>query len=155
MAGKPASLSRLGTPPLFASFKHEMFPSIEDMQYIEAFEDVIFVGFPQGLWDKTNKTPTVRRGITATAIWQDYMGEPAFLNDGAVFPGNSGGPALIVDRNGFFGPKGFEIGRIRTILLGVVAQSTSIQIGSALQPASIATVVKWTRVLEALSLVEN
>jgi len=83
------------------------------------------------------------------------------LIDGAVFPGNSGGPALMAHRNGFEGPNGFEIGRIRTILLGVVIQSSHLlspanfgsSVVSVAHPASIATVVKWTRVIETLAMI--
>jgi hypothetical protein len=68
------------------------------LQYVGDFEEVLFVGYPLGFWDPSSGTPIVRRGVTATPFHTNYQGEPAFLIDGAVFPGCSGGPVTVIER---------------------------------------------------------
>ena len=63
----------------------------EDMRLIE---EVIMVGYPEGLWDEAHNLPIVRRGTTATHPAIDFDKRPGFLIDCAVFPGSSGSPVL-------------------------------------------------------------
>ena len=67
---------------------------------VDSIEDVTFVGYPRGIFDKKHYTPVVRRGITATPLHLDYDGKPTFLIDASVFPGSSGSP-VFVHRRGF------------------------------------------------------
>jgi hypothetical protein len=62
------------------------------------FEELLFSGYPEGLWDPHSGFPIVRRAITATPLKADYRGEPVFLIDGAVHHGCSGGPVVVVDK---------------------------------------------------------
>jgi V8-like Glu-specific endopeptidase len=66
------------------------FPSTSDD--LDAIERIIFVGYPNGMYDRKNYTPILRQGITATPFHLDYDGLPAFLIDASVFPGSSGSP---------------------------------------------------------------
>lgn len=68
------------------------------LQYVSEFEEVIFVGYPLGFWDPSSGAPIVRRGVTAPPVHGNYLGEPAFLIDGAVFRGCSGGPVSVIER---------------------------------------------------------
>ena len=70
----------------------------------DALEDVIMVGYPSGLWDSFNNTPIIRKGVTATPIYYDYLGKPEFLTDIAVFPGSSGSPVFLYN-NGIYASK--------------------------------------------------
>ncbi len=62
------------------------------------FEEVLFAGYPRGYWDPLSGSPIVRRGVTATPLSVDYHGAPAFLVDGAVYPGCSGGPVVVIEQ---------------------------------------------------------
>lgn len=77
------------------SIPSEMVPGEEAMKEFNAIEDVIFVGYPVGVWDKKNLLPVFRKGITATPIFVDFEGLPVFLIDASVFPGSSGSPVFF------------------------------------------------------------
>ncbi len=62
---------------------------------LDALEEVLFVGYPSGVWDQVNAIPILRRGITATPPALDFEGRREFLIDAAVYPGSSGSPVFI------------------------------------------------------------
>ncbi len=70
-------------------------PDASTMRALDALEQVIFVGYPSGVWDQVNLMPIMRRGTTATPIALDFEGRPEFLIDAAVYPGSSGSPVFI------------------------------------------------------------
>lgn len=61
---------------------------------LSMIEDIIMVGFPNGLWDETNKFPLFRKGITSTHPSIDFNGKEEFVIDAACFPGSSGSPVF-------------------------------------------------------------
>ena len=70
-------------------------PTKDDWNGISSVEDVLMVGYPNGLWDSVNNRPIYRKGITATNARIDYLGEDKFLVDIAVYPGSSGSPVFV------------------------------------------------------------
>ena len=62
---------------------------------LDALEEVLFVGYPNGVWDQVNLMPILRRGSTATPPALDFEGRRQFLIDAAVYPGSSGSPVFI------------------------------------------------------------
>jgi hypothetical protein len=70
-------------------------PDAATLRTLDALEEVLFVGYPSGVWDHVNLMPILRRGTTATPIALDFEGRPEFLNDAAVYPGSSGSPVFI------------------------------------------------------------
>lgn len=71
---------------------------IPDKKTIESFdtlEDVIMIGYPNGIWDSYNNKPIFRKGVTATDFRLDYNNRKEFLIDMAVFGGSSGSPILL------------------------------------------------------------
>lgn len=62
---------------------------------LTAIEDVVMVGYPNGLVDTYNNKPIVRKGITATHPAKKYNGKDEFVIDMACFPGSSGSPVLL------------------------------------------------------------
>lgn len=70
-------------------------PDAATLRSLDALEEVLFVGYPNGVWDQVNLTPILRRGTTATPIALDFEGRPEFLIDAAVYPGSSGSPVFI------------------------------------------------------------
>jgi len=115
-------LSQRGVRIFFRSVPDKLIPTVEDIDELDAIEDVIFVGYPNGIWDVENNLPVVRRGITATPIGVDFRRAPQFLIDASVFPGSSGSPVFLFNNTGTFAKKGKGTvvgGRI--MFLGLVA----------------------------------
>ncbi len=77
-------------------------------------EEVIFVGYPTGLFDRQHLFPLFRHGITATPPALDYDGTRVVLIDASVHPGSSGSPVFLATAEDLARTSG----RIR--LLGVV-----------------------------------
>lgn len=81
----------------------ELIPTASDLKDMPGLESVLMVGYPNGLWDKTNNLPIFRKGVLASDYKVDWNGKKEFLIDAACFPGSSGSPVLL-----------FEIGSYRT-----------------------------------------
>lgn len=79
-------------------------PTLEQEKELDAIEEVVFVGYPNGIWDSKNFTPIIRKGTTATPIAIDYEGKKKFLIDASVFGGSSGSPVFIY-QSGTYGTK--------------------------------------------------
>lgn len=62
---------------------------------LKSIEEVLMIGYPNGLWDTKNNLPIVRKGITATTPFIDYNGKREFLVDIAAFGGSSGSPIIF------------------------------------------------------------
>lgn len=110
-----------GETPFFRALTPELFPSPEALRDLDAIEDVTFVGYPSGLFDRANFVPIARRGTAATPLQLDYEGLPAFLIDASVFPGSSGSPVLLFDRGFYAARDGGTVVGSRFSCLGVLA----------------------------------
>ena len=105
----------------YKSFDNSLIPKDIDIQSFDAIEEVVMIGYPNGLWDSINNMPIIRKGITATQIRLDYNNSKSFLIDMAVFPGSSGSPILIYNKGAFTDKNGnIKIGTSRIFLLGIV-----------------------------------
>lgn len=67
----------------------------EDFNSLTSIEDVIMIGYPNGIIDTYNNKPVVRKGITATSLKLDYDGTPDFVIDISCFFGSSGSPVFL------------------------------------------------------------
>lgn len=94
-------------------------PSTADT--LDSLEDVTFIGYPSGIFDRHNHLPVARTGVTATPISVDYEGVPAFLIDASVFPGSSGSPVFIVNRGSYTQPGGGVVVGSRVMFVGILA----------------------------------
>ncbi|MBM4180277.1 MAG: trypsin-like peptidase domain-containing protein [Betaproteobacteria bacterium] len=70
-------------------------PDAATLRALDALEEVLFVGYPSGVWDQVNLMPILRRGTTATPMALDFEGRAEFLIDAAVYPGSSGSPVFV------------------------------------------------------------
>ncbi len=70
-------------------------PDAAVLRALDAMEQVLFIGYPSGVWDQVNLMPIMRRGTTATPMVLNFEGRPEFLIDAAVYPGSSGSPVFI------------------------------------------------------------
>lgn len=80
---------------------HSLIPTEIQWKSIEPIEEILMIGYPNGLWDEHNNMPIVRRGITATAPYLDYNGKREFLIDAACFPGSSGSPVFLCNNGSY------------------------------------------------------
>lgn len=95
-------------------------PSDEQICQLNAIEDIIMIGYPNGIWDRFNNFPVMRRGITATHPKYDYNGKQEFLIDAACFPGSSGSPVFIFNEESFIDKEQGLIFRTKIYLMGVL-----------------------------------
>jgi len=111
-----------GVQIFFRSVTLDLIPSDNLLREdIDAVEDIVFVGYPNDIYDRRNLLPVVRRGITATPVSIDFEGKPAFLIDASIFPGSSGSPVFLCNI-GSYSPKGKGlIAGSRIFFLGIVA----------------------------------
>jgi len=114
-------LAASGRSAFFRSVSPDLVPKSEVIENLAAIEEITFIGYPSGLYDQHNFTPLIRRGITATPIWNDFQGQPAFLIDAGVFPGSSGSPVFLFSQGGYSSGGNFIIGS-RLFFLGVLSE---------------------------------
>jgi len=142
-----------------------LLPTEEQMNNLSALEEVIMIGYPNGIWDQYNNKPILRKGVTATHPVLDYNGKKEFLIDMACFPGSSGSPVFIFNEGGYRDKKGNHfMGQSRILLLGTLyagPQHTAtgeikvINISTSTKPISVSKipnnlglVIKHSRILE-------
>ncbi|MFL9837437.1 serine protease [Flavobacterium sp. ST-75] len=91
-------------------------------QKLNSIENVIMIGYPNGLWDQKNNLPIVRNGITATSPFIDYNGKREFLIDIAAFGGSSGSPVYIYNSDPYIDKESnrLVITKNRFFLLGIM-----------------------------------
>lgn len=107
----------------YRNIRSDLIPSKADLEDdIDAIEDVIFIGYPTGLYDEKNLTPIIRKGITATPIYIDFNGKKQFLIDASIFPGSSGSPVFLNDNNIHFRKKDLKPVDSRYFFLGIVSE---------------------------------
>jgi hypothetical protein len=135
------SAQKAGHPGTYLrSFSNEHLVTPESIDKIDAVEEILFIGYPIGLFDRVNLTPIVRRGITATPIHLDYEGKPKFLIDAAVFPGSSGSPVIICSIAPYVdSSRVLHMGDLRFHLLGIVSDQISRNQLGQLVPMPIPT----------------
>jgi hypothetical protein len=114
-------IQQQGKQAFFRPIPHTLVPGNEQLADLDALEEVVFVGYPSGMFDAKNLMPILRRGTTATPPYLDYDGRKVFLVDASVFPGSSGSPVLICNQGSYSTKQGIAIGT-RVLFLGVIAQ---------------------------------
>ena len=69
--------------------------SREQRLALSVLEDVLVIGYPIGLWDRSQSQPVIRRGITASHAGLPYNGLSEFLIDAPCHPGLGGAPVFL------------------------------------------------------------
>ncbi len=106
----------------YRSIEKSIIPDEVILNNLSAIEEVIFIGYPSAIIDNKNNTPIVRKGITATPIWNDFDGYNIFLIDAGVFPGSSGSPVFILNSGAYTTNQGIVIGN-RIYFLGIISNT--------------------------------
>ncbi|ASV38993.1 hypothetical protein CI807_23220 [Pseudomonas sp. NS1(2017)] len=94
--------------------------SESEIPHIRPIEEVIMVGYPNGIWDSLNNKPIVRRGLSATNCLTRWNGERYFVIDCACFPGSSGSPVFLYEDGLYRGDNGELNTGTRIRLLGTL-----------------------------------
>lgn len=140
-----------GTPPFFVGVPPNLIPDAASLADIRAVEDILMVGYPNGLWDAVNNVPIVRRGVTATPVFLDYSGRSEFLIDAACFPGSSGSPIFIVNEGQVLHKNGgISVGRSRVLFLGVLYAGPQITTTGEIVVQSVPTGKKSIPVIRSM-----
>ncbi|WP_379969183.1 serine protease [Ectobacillus sp. sgz5001026] len=82
--------------PYYYGIRLQQIPNGDNLKNFLPAEDIIVIGYPNGIWDELNNYPIFRKGTIATSPAIDYKGEKEFLIDCAIYPGSSGSPVLSV-----------------------------------------------------------
>lgn len=137
-------LADKGQHIFYKTFDESLIPKGDFLQGIDAFEEVIFIGYPSGLWDSSNHLPILRRGTTATPVYVDYENKKNFLIDASVVPGSSGSPVVLYDCSGIFRDK--TSGKVkmgsRVYFLGLISHVFSQNENWAIKAIPAPTILK-------------
>jgi len=113
--------NKRGEKLFYIPLTKDLLPTEKHKEELSALEDVLMIGYPNGIWDSVNNMPIFRKGSTATNPLYDYNGKKEIMIDIAAFPGSSGSPVLIFNEGGYRDKKGNTyMGTSRVILLGVL-----------------------------------
>lgn len=113
--------AKKGEKLFYIALDKSLLPKKEQLEDFSALEEILMIGYPNGLWDSINNKPILRKGVTATHPNRDYCGKKEFMIDAACFPGSSGSPVFIFNEGGYRDKKGnMYMGASRIILLGVL-----------------------------------
>lgn len=99
--------------------KHNMIPTQAQLDDLTALENVVMVGYPNGLYDSKNNYPLFRTGKTATHPAIDYNGKKTALLDVSCLPGSSGSPVFIFDEGWIRHKNGSLSAGSRILFLGI------------------------------------
>jgi len=110
-----------GTSIFFRAVGGDMLPSVDVLKELDALEEVVFIGYPSGIWDSRNLLPIIRKGTTATPVVVDFQGKPQFLVDASVFPGSSGSPVFLYNVGTYRRKRGDVVVGNRIFFLGIMA----------------------------------
>lgn len=120
-AGLLTELSKQGKKVFLITLDPSLVPSDAELADLTSLEDLLVVGYPDGIIDRAHNIPVFRRGITATPAYIDFNNAKEFLIDAAIFPGSSGLPVLLFNQGPWVNRKGDTmIGTVRVKLLGIV-----------------------------------
>jgi Trypsin-like peptidase domain len=144
-------LHAMGKRPCYAPINENLIPDASQLADLKSVEDILMIGYPNGLWDSKNNLPLVRRGITATPAFRDYNGKQEFVIDAACFPGSSGSPVFIVNQ-GIIHQKNGEvaIGGSRLLFLGVLYAAPQISATGRIVVQSVPTNVQSIPVVNTM-----
>lgn len=114
-------LEEAGRKVYHTAIDDEMVPLPDQPNEVNAIEDVLVLGYPNGLRDPGSPLPIVQSGITATPFHCDYAGGPRFLVNVPALPGSAGSPVLSSHRGALQTAAGPAV-VTRSYLLGVMAE---------------------------------
>lgn len=159
-----------GEKPFFAPITEDMIPTSQDEASFFPPEQIVMIGYPEGLYDPVHNIPLFRAGILSTPLKVDFGGKKEFIIDAACYPGSSGSPVFVINEgtypieNGLaFGTRIFFIGVQRATFLHTVSGKVIVvpipthyeQFAVSTVPNNLGIVIKSSRILDFKSLFLN
>lgn len=124
----------------FIPLEMALVPTDQELALLTPLEEILMIGYPNGIWDSRNNMPILRRGVTATHPAVEYDGRREFMIDAACFPGSSGSPVMLYNTGGYYLPGGgFAIGGSRIKLLGILYAGPQHTVTGELQIVAVPT----------------
>lgn len=124
----------------YVALPSNIIPNENQLHDFFEVEDILMVGYPNGLWDYKNNKPIFRKGITATNVNTDYCGRKEFLIDAACIPGSSGSPVFIYNEGSYTGRDNSLYAGSRLFLVGVLYAGPQMTVGGNIQIIDVPTV---------------
>ncbi|MBK9220501.1 MAG: hypothetical protein IPO16_00060 [Saprospiraceae bacterium] len=84
-----------GTPLYIRSINESFIPNDSIWSTLSYLEEVIMIGYPNGLIDEKNNLPIIRTGTTASQPKLNFNNRDEFITDISNFKGSSGSPLFI------------------------------------------------------------
>jgi hypothetical protein len=156
IAGILKQAEQAGQPLGFIPLEMGLVPSDKEFSELTPLEEVLMIGYPNGIWDSKNNMPILRRGVTATHPALDYEGRPEFMIDAACFRGSSGSPVMLYNFGSYVLPNGGITLGSRIKLLGILYAGPEATIQGELQIVTVPTrqdVVSISRIPNNLGVV--
>jgi len=105
----------------YKAISKALIPSEEQLSQLNAVEDIIMVGYPNGLQNETYVLPLFRKGVTSSHPKYDFNLVGTGLADIASFKGSSGSPIFIYNEFGYRDITGnLHLGESRFLFLGIL-----------------------------------
>ena len=114
------SAEAVGKKYYYVPLSKSLLADDELLNTLSSMEQVVMIGYPNGIWDAEHNLPIIRRGITATHPKLPLNGKREFLIDAACFPGSSGSPVFLANIGSFIDAKGSLVAGTRIALLGTL-----------------------------------
>ncbi|MDG6898147.1 MAG: trypsin-like peptidase domain-containing protein [Nitrososphaerota archaeon] len=113
-----------GRPPFVVGLSETVLSTPSQDALMDSVEDLLFVGYPESVHDKTHFLPVARKAISATPIGVSYERLPAFLVDATIYPGASGSPVFVAQPGAHF-ERGQLVPQSRFRCVGLLAEGFS------------------------------
>lgn len=118
-----------------------LIPTEAILATLSGIEEIVMVGYPNGIWDSVNNKPIFRKGVTATHPCFDYNGRKEFMIDAACFPGSSGSPVFILNEGGYRDKNGNTyLGTTRIIFMGTLYAGPQYMVTGEVKIVNVPTV---------------
>ena len=148
--------------PFYTEIDSTTIPSREEWERYHALEDILVIGYPNGLIDELNNLPIFVKGNTSTHPNFNYYGREEFSVNANTYPGSSGSPVFLLDDNFYAKSCEYQEGRDKARLLGILyaGYGYNIQKNSEVRdatnsthmnsciPMNICHVIKSTKLLD-------
>jgi Trypsin-like peptidase domain len=150
--------ARAGQRPAIARISANAVATDADTAKMDMIEEIVMIGYPNGIWDDHNGLPIMRRGTTATHVARNFHGRREFVIDMSIIPGSSGSP--VFSYRGLNGASVLSDSKLlgiayATFTYGVQGEVVTAPIPAVTQdvvemhvPIGLGPVIKATRLLE-------
>lgn len=114
--------SKRGQRPFFTAIGSGTIPIDQEWKQFIPLEDIVMIGYPNGLEDSFNNLPLFRKGITASHPAINYEGKEEFVIDTGIYPGSSGSPVFLLTTEFYEKSREIQRGPDHVRLLGIVQE---------------------------------